>query len=330
MSVKRFDWNRGYPSARRKLLIQLLLVPFFVLCSIHHLGAQTTTSGGLTGVVTDPSNAVVPDAVVEIRDLAKGTGQSTKTDRDGVYQFFFLTPSSYTLTATHDGFQKLNRTVSVLLGPPGTVNATLKIKTGSTAIRVMGEAPLLQADNGDVSTTMDEKQINELPNPGNDLTYIAQTAPGAIMNTDTSNTYGNSIGNFSILGMPGNSYHYTLDGMTNNENSNNTPLSGSLGLVLGLNQIQEATVVSTGYSGQFGGAAGGNINYITKSGGNEYHGNAQYYWNGRVLNANDWFNNANGLARPFDIANQWAGSFGGPSEQANCSSSLMESVRCSI
>ena len=71
-------------------------------------------------------------------------------------------------------------------------------------------------------------------------------------------------------------------------------------------------MISTGYSGQFGGAAGGNINYITKSGSNEYHGNAQYYWNGRVLNANDWFNNANGIARPFDIANQWAGSFGGP------------------
>ena len=70
--------------------------------------------------------------------------------------------------------------------------------------------------------------------------------------------------------------------------------------------------MSTGYSGQFGGAAGGNINYITKSGSNEFHGNAQYYWNGRVFNANDWFNNAFGNPRPFDIANQWAGSLGGP------------------
>ncbi len=306
-----FAWNRRCPSTRRKLLIQLLLVSCLALSAILDSRAQTTTSGGLTGVVTDPSNAVVPDAVVEIRDLAKGTEQSTKTDREGVYRFFFLTPSTYTLTVTHDGFHKLSRTVSVLLGPPGTVNATLKLESGSTAITVTGEAPLLQADNGDVSTTMNEKQINEIPNPGNDLTYIAQTAPGTIMNTDAS-PYGNSIGNFSILGMPGNSYHYTLDGMTNNENSNNTALSGAVGLVLGLNQIQEATVISTGYSGQFGGAAGGNINYITKSGSNEYHGNAQYYWNGRVLNANDWFNNANGLARPFDIVNQWAGSFGGP------------------
>jgi hypothetical protein len=70
--------------------------------------------------------------------------------------------------------------------------------------------------------------------------------------------------------------------------------------------------VSTGYSGQFGGAAGGNINYITKSGSNEFHGNAQYYWNGSAFNANDWFLKAIGKPRFFEIANQWAGSLGGP------------------
>src|SRR6201987_873381 len=111
--------------------------------------------------------------------------------------------------------------------------------------------------------------------------------------------------NFSILGMPSTSYLYSIDGVDN-------PPTGVLGLLLGQNQVQEATVVSTGYSGQFGNAAGGNINYITKSGSNQFHGNAQYYWNGTALNANDWFNNALGYARPSDIANQWAGSFGGP------------------
>src|SRR4029077_12451707 len=97
-----------------------------------------------------------------------------------------------------------------------------------------------------------------------------------------------------------------------NDNSINGALSGSLGLVLGQNQVQEATVVSTGYSGQFGSAAGGSVNYTTKSGGNAFRGKAQYYWNGRVFNANDWFLNTFGKPRPFDIANQWAGSLGGP------------------
>src|SRR5437899_5321825 len=156
---------------------------------------------------------------------------------------------------------------------------------------------------------MGQKQISEVPNPGNDLTYVVQTAPGVVMNTDSSN---NTLGHFSILRMPGTSYQYTNDGMNENENSENLSMAGSLGLVLGQNQIQEATVVSTGYSGQFGGAAGGNINYITKSGGNRFHGNAQYYWNGTVFDANHWFAKALKQPRPFSIANQWAASLSGP------------------
>ena len=117
--------------------------------------------------------------------------------------------------------------------------------------------------------------------------------------------------NFSILGMLGSSYLYTINGMNDSDNGL-LQLTGSLFLFLGQNQIQETTVVSTGYPGQFGGAAGENVNYVTKSGSNEFHGNAQYYWNGRVLNANDWFNKALGNPRPFDTANQWAGSIGGP------------------
>jgi hypothetical protein len=287
-----------------------LAIFLLVLCLSHKLRAQTTTSGGLTGVVTDPSQAVVPDALVEIKDSAKGTVQTAKTDRDGVYRFFFLSPSRYTLTVTAERFRKVSRTVNVLLGPPGTMNVSLEIETSSTAIRVTGEAPLLQAENGDVSTTLNQKQINEVPNPGNDLTYIAQIMPGAIMNTDTIGV--SYLGNVSILGMPGTSNLFTLNGMNNNNTQLNTNNSGALGMMLGQNEVQEATVVSNGYSAQFSGAAGANVNYITKSGGNAFHGNTSYYWNGRALNANDWIDNAEGNARPFDIANQWAGSLGGP------------------
>ena len=285
------------------LFSALLLV---ISLSTEHT-AQTTTSGGLTGVVTDPSHAVVPGADVEIRGTAKGTIQSTKTDREGVYRFFFLAPGRYTLAVTRGGFRKENRAVNVLLGPPVSVNVTLKVASTTTRVSVMAEAPLLHAENGDVSTTMNAQQISEVPNPGNDLTYIAQTAPGVVMNTDMQ-----GLANFSILGMPGTSNRFTVNGMNDNDNGANLPLVGSLNLLLGQNQIQEATVVSIGYSGQFGGTAGANVNYITKSGGNDFHGNAQYYWNGRVFNANDWFNNAFQLPRPFDIANQWAGSGGGP------------------
>lgn len=161
-----------------------------VLSLSPELGAQTTTSGGLAGVVTDPSGAVVPDASVELSDTTKGTTQTTKTGRDGVYQFFFLAPGRYTLTAARDGFQKQSRAVTVVLGPPSTVNIPLEIARESTTVKVRGEAPLIQAENGHVSTAMNQNQISEVPNQGIDLIYIAQTVPAAIMSSDaTSSSY---------------------------------------------------------------------------------------------------------------------------------------------
>jgi hypothetical protein len=287
----------------RRLVLALLIL---AMCACQKLIAQTTTSGALAGVVTDQSNAVIPAADVEIRDNAKGTTQSTKTDREGAYQFSFLVPGRYTLDVTHSGFREEKRTVDVLLGPVVSVNVTLAIAEARSEITVADEVPLIQAENGDVSATMNQKQISETPNPGNDLTNVVQTTLGTVMNTDApSDTH------FSILGMPGTSYLFTTDGISNN-GPWNTALPGGLGLLLGQNEIQEATVVSTGYSGQFGGAAGGNINYISKSGSNSFHGNAQYYWNGSILNANYYFNNSFRVPRPFNIENQWAGSLGGP------------------
>ena len=308
--MEQFAWNRQYHLKRWKLPIYLPLIFFLALCSINDSHAQTTTSGGLTGVVSDPSHAVVPDAVVELRDNNKGTIQTAKTDGDGVYRFFFLAPGRYTLTVSHAGFREELHDINVLLGPPGTLNITLEIAGGNATVKVTDEVPLLQAENGDVSTTMSLLQITQVPNPGNDLTYIAQTAPGAIMNTDTIGV--SYLGNFSILGMPGTSNLFTINGMNNSNIQLNTNNSGALGMMLGQNELQEATIVSNGYSAQFGGAAGANISYLTKSGSNDFHGNAAYYWNGSALNANDWVDNAQGNPRPFDIANQWAGSFGGP------------------
>jgi hypothetical protein len=306
--VSGFAKSISWGSLMRLRPLSPLLATLLAVGSLAiKLNAQTTTSGGLTGVVTDASQAVLPDAGVEIKDIAKETTQSTKTDQQGVYRFFFLAPERYMLTVTHAGFRNEIRAANVLLGPPVTVNVTLELAAEYTTVNVTGEAPLIQSENGDVSTTMNQKQISEVPNPGNDLTYIAQTAPGMVMNVENQ-----SGANFSSFGMPGTSNLFTIDGLNQNDNGTNIPLVGAAFLLLGQNQIQEATVVSIGYSGQFGGAAGANVNFVTKSGSNEFHGNAQYFWNGRVFNANDWFNKEFDNPRPFDIANQWAGSLGGP------------------
>ena len=285
-----------------------------ILLVLHSLSAiiyaQTTISGALMGVVTDPSGAAVPGAIVELVDSNKGSTQTSITDRDGTYRFSLLPPRRYSLAVSRWGFRKQVCDVEVRLGPPGTVNVQLEIAEAQTAIKVAGEALLIQAENGDVSTTMYQQQISEVPNPGNDLTYIAQIAPGAVMNTDSIGFGG--AGNFSILGMPAVSNLFTVNGMNDNNTMANVNNSGVLGMMLGQNEVQEATIVTNGYSGQFGGAAGANVNYITKSGGNAFHGNAQYYWNGTALNANDWISNASGVPRPYNRAQQWAGSLGGP------------------
>ncbi len=300
------DQLAGQTVDRRLLLFVVVGIVFVIPVSKLSL-AQTTTSGGLNGIVADQSGSVVPDAVVQIKNNNIGRTQSTKTDSDGAYRFYFLAPDRYVLTVAHDGFREERRTVDVPLGPTVSVNVTLEIPKAISEITVADEAPLIQAENGDFSATMNQQQISELPNPGNDITYIAQTAPGMLMNTE--NQFG---ANFSSLGMPGTSNLFTIDGLNQNDNETNINLVGAAFTLLGQNEIQEATVVSIGYSGQFGGAAGASVNYATKSGSNAFHGNAQYYWNGSVLNANDWFLNTLGEPRPLDIANQWAGSFGGP------------------
>ncbi len=268
--------------------------------------AQTQTTGSITGLVKDPSGAVIPNAQVELKDNAKGTTTTTKTGQSGIYTFSLVQPSNYTLTFTATGFQTQSRTVDVSLGSPVTMNVDMTVASGGTTVTVTESAPLVQTQNGDAATSLTQQQVSQVPNPGNDLTYVAQLAPGVVTNTQ------GGYGNLEAFGMPATSNLFTLNGMDDNDPFLNLSNSGATNLLLGANEIQEADVVTTGYSGSFGTFAGINVNYITKSGGNQFHGNAIWYWNGSALNANDWFNNQSGFKRPFSNANQWAASIGGP------------------
>ena len=279
------------------------------------LTAQTATSGGLTGFITDQTGAVVVNADVEIKESSKGSTRSTKTDRDGVYRFFFLAPDRYVLTIIAPGFEPTRGIATISVGQTSSLDFTLKIGATSTTVEVATGAPIIETENAGVATVFDSSQIADLPNPGNDLTNVAQTSPGAVMNTQKTGMGG--AGNFSTYGLPATSNLFTLDGMDENDPLFNGNIAGATGLSLGLNEVQEATVVNNGYSGQYGRFAGANVNYLTKSGANDFHGNALYWWNGRALDANDWFNKdvPSGTPvtpRPFENANQYAASLGGP------------------
>ncbi len=284
---------------------------FAVLISAQMFG-QSLISGDVTGTVTDPSGAVVPNATVTLTNNGTGQKQTATTNSAGIYRFSLLPPGGYNVTAAATGFQNSSQNISVAVGQATTLNIQLPVGASSQTVEVTAEGAVVQAQNGNVSTTFTPEQVSLVPNPGNDLSYIVQSAPGAVMNTQAG--YGNS----STFGLPATSNLFTTNGMNENDPFLNLNNSGATNLLLGQNNVQEVTVVNNGYSAQYGGLAGANVNYVTKSGTNAFHGNANYFWNGRAMNANSWFNKnselANGLPnkQPFVNANQWSASLGGP------------------
>jgi hypothetical protein len=295
----------------------LMRVPQLLLCFAAVLLAvslsvpatsQNLTSGDVAGTISDPSGAAVPNASVDLKNNATGQTLNTKANSTGAYRFSLLTPGSYTVSANASGFQTTSQPVTVAVGQASTVNVQLSVGTSAQTVEVTAEAGVVQTQNGNISTTFSPEQVQLVPNPGNDLSYLVQTAPGAVMNTQAG--YGNS----SMFGLPATSNLFTVNGMNEDDPFLNLNNSGATNLLLGQNDVQEATVVNNGYSAQYGGLAGANVNYVTKSGTNNFHGNANYFWNGRVMNANNWFNNHSvpTVDRAFDNANQWSASLGGP------------------
>lgn len=293
----------------RKYLVSLLA--FALLASVS-LFAQSVVSGDLTGTVTDSSGAIVPQATVTLKSDT-GITQTTVSNQSGGYHFSFLKPGIYTISASSTNLQALERRISVEVGQVTTAGLVLGAKEVVTAVEVTGEAPLLKTEDANLASDFNLKQIQLLPNPGGDTTYYAQTAPGVAMNVGGVGGFGN----FTAFGLPATSNLFTVNGNDNNDPFLQLNNSGASNLTLGANELQDIAVVTTGYSAQYGRQGGVQVDSTTKSGGNSFHGNAEYFWNGTSLNANDWFNKhvtaGSPIApRPFANNNQWATSFGGP------------------
>src|SRR5215471_12550809 len=271
--------------------------------------AQSVVTGGISGVITDPSGAVIPDVTLVLKNVSTGEINVATSNPSGTYAFALLKPGEYALSLKKEGFQTSVHNVTVTLGTTVSVNAMLAVGSESMTVEVV-DAPgaQLQTEDANISSSFDTKQIQEVPNPGGDVTYVAQTAPGVTM----ANSAGGGYGNFSSFGLPGTSNLFTLNGNDYNDPFLNLNNSGSSNLLLGGNELQQVSVVNNGYTGQYGRQAGSQIDYTTKSGTNTLHGNARYDWTGRYLTANDPVLNAQGGARPFENNNQWAASLGGP------------------
>jgi hypothetical protein len=282
------------------LFLAILLLPGFAL-------AQNAVTGALTGVVQDPTGAVVPGADVKIVDTATNATVHVTTNSQGRYTASLLKPSKYEVTSTAKDLSGNPTTVNVEVGQQPNLDLTIRPSNTNSTVTVSAQAVQLTDTESPASiTTLSEEQVQTLPAPGGDITTVAFTAPGVVLNS------GGAYGNFSSDGLPGTSNLYVLNGYDDEDPFLNLNNSGSSNLTLGQGEISEAAVVQNGYSVQYGRAAGIIIDWTTKSGSNKFHGAADYWYNGTVLNANDWFIKQGGGARPHAVSNQWAANVGGP------------------
>ena len=295
----------------------LLVAANIILVSSWAWGQGETTSA-ILGQVTDSTSAAVPGATVTVVNRDTGLTRAAKTDEGGRFNFPQLLPGSYTLDAEAQGFEPAHvSNVFAGLGQKQTVNLSLKVAQARQTVNVTSEAAIINPDNANTTTTLSAPALEDLPNPGGDLTYPLQFAPGALINTAGSgNDFvggTNGYGNVEFNGLPALSNGYIVDGLETNDPLTNLNSGLSTNLVLGLNSISEVTVNTLSYSVDQGRYGASQVNYVTKSGTNQFHGNLYELWNGAVLNASDYFLDAtSGNQKPGSVVNHFGGSLGGP------------------
>jgi hypothetical protein len=303
---------------RRLALTQLAAFVLSLFASCLPVMAQGETTSAIVGAVTDPTGTAIPGATVTVTSVENGLKRSIQTDDAGRFSFPQLKPGTYSVEAEADHFEaQQNHSVSAGLGQKQTVDFKLNIASASQSVVVQEQAPLINPENPNTSTTLTARSMEDLPNPGGDMTYPLQFAAGALINTAGSgNDFvggTNGYGNVQFNGLPSLSNGYIVDGLETNDPLTNLNSGLSTNLVLGLNSIAEVTVNTVSYAVDQGRYGASQVNYVTKSGTNRFHGNLYELWNGSKFNAADFFTNATpGSHKPRSTVNHFGGSVGGP------------------
>ncbi len=291
----------------------LALVAVLVLaCGVF---PQSTTDGAIGGTVTDQSGAVVPNASVSTKNLGTGANASGKTDEGGRFLIFHLQPGVYTVEITASGFAAYKATsITVEVGRTTTIDATLNVQTQTETILATAEAPVITTERADFSTNINSTTIENLPINGRRWSTFALSTPGAVPD-------GN-FGLVSFRGVSGLLNNNTVDGGDNNqaffaEEKGRTRISYSISE----SSIQEFQVNTSNYSAEYGRSAGGVTNAVTKSGTNNLHGEAFWFYRSSDFGA---FNPFQTIVppppapstpipiKPEDKRHQFGGNIGGP------------------
>jgi Carboxypeptidase regulatory-like domain len=283
--------------------------------------AQSGTSSAIAGTVVDSSGAVLTAAAVTATNVETKAMRTGLTNGAGRYLFSQVNPGNYIVAVAVNGWtEQRSRPLEVDLGRTATLNFTMTLASTSQSIEVKAEQSLLSLENPNTTSTLEAKTIASLPNPGQDLTFIAQFAPGALMNTAGSSNDAKAAGgygNVEFNGLPATSNGYILDGYDTNDPWLGLNIGLSTNLVIGLDAVEEATVNTNSYSVDQGRYGASQVNYFTKSGTNRFHGDLYELWNGSLLNAEDYFLHANDTAesiaqKPRSTVNEFGVSVGGP------------------
>ena len=276
-------------------------------------GQETTAA--ITGTVEDSAGAALNDATVTARDTERGTSQTTKSSSGGVYNFNNLPIGTYELKVEAAGFEgEVLPPITLVLNQRARVDFKMKVGAVTNTVQVSSEAPQLQADTTQVSTLIDANTIVGIPLATRNYVELTLLAPGSITPDNQSFNNGDNTANGgrpSIDGHREQSDNFILDGMDNNQTSEN-----QLGYTPSPDAIQEFNTITSNAPAEFGNFSGGIINASIKSGTNQFHGAAWEFFRNDVLNANQWENKFNGpgnfLPRSALRWNMFGATLGGP------------------
>src|SRR2546427_5552812 len=274
--------------------------------------------GTVSGTVVDSSGRVIPSARISIKNVATGVSRTVTTNTDGFYSAPNLLPGSYELTFTGPGFKTEVRSgIALTVGATEVLDLTMKVGTVVETIVVQSEVPAVQLATSDISAVVNATTVRELPLNGRSWTDLAQLQPGVnAIQTQPTFAAGTDRGNrgfgqqLTISGARPQQNNYRLDGVSLNDYANGAPGS-VLGGNLGVDAIQEFSVLTSNYSAEYGKTSGGVVNAITRSGTNQLHGSVYEFLRNSKLDAKNYFDDRTLPIPPFK-RNQFGAAIGGP------------------
>jgi hypothetical protein len=286
-----------------------------VLILVTLVLAQSATTS-LRGTITDANGAVVSGAGVTLLNSATGFARTVKTDDQGVYQFLEVPPATYTMSVTAARFSITKRDNVVLqVSSPATLNLSLQVQGSSVVVDVTGEAPVVNTTDATLGNNFSARQLTDLPSEGRDPVSILSLQPGVVYVGNNVDQTSDSRGG-SVNGARSDQTNVTLDGLDDNDQLNGFAFTGAMRATL--DSLQEFRVTTSNYDAASGRSSGAQVNLVTKSGTNKFHGSVYEYHRPTIGVANDWFNKQaelrNGLPNvpQHILRNTFGGSIGGP------------------